>query len=272
MRTRHLELGRVGTVEVSRLALLVRRIDLGVRVLLARMAVKMIEFVVLGGRPVEEELGLAEDSTVAAFEATRPSIAPPAAAARPASMPRTTPESRPGAATDGDANAVQKAVRSAFDALPGGKRIENALRGSWLGHPLHPALTDAVTAGLTMSVVFDTLDPKNEKGIGKAADVSIAWALAWTLPTALAGAADYQSARGRARCIGVLHVLANTASTVFSVLSLLARGRGSRGAGRMWGLLAFTAVNVGAYLGGELVFDEGMSGEASENSSESLAA
>lgn len=175
-------------------------------------------------------------------------------------------------AIDETANAIQKTVRSTFAALPGGKAIEDALHGKWLGHPLHPALTDAVTAGLTMAVVFDALDPENERGLGTAADLSVGWAIAWTLPTALAGAADYQAARGRAQRLGVYHVIANTAASTCSVLSLVSRMKGRRSAGRTWGLLAFAAVNVGAYFGGELVYEEGMPADMASDASSALAA
>lgn len=111
---------------------------------------------------------------------------------------------------------------------------------------------------MTMAVVFDALEVAGARTFRPAADASLAFAFAWTFPTALAGAADWQFAGERARRIGMFHMAANAVSSVCTVISLNSRMRGRRRSGRMWALAAFGTLNVGAYLGGELVYDEGM--------------
>ena len=38
-----------------------------------------------------------------------------------------------------------------------GKWLQDFINGSWLGHPVHPVLTDVVIGGATLIVVFDLL-------------------------------------------------------------------------------------------------------------------
>src|SRR5262249_61572341 len=56
------------------------------------------------------------------------------------------------------AGAVQPAVIRAFKAGGrAGRKIKNFLHGSWNGHPLHPALTDAPLGAWTVAFVFDVM-------------------------------------------------------------------------------------------------------------------
>ena len=46
-------------------------------------------------------------------------------------------------ALDALAEPLRNAVHSAFDSAgPAGQTAKNALHGVWLGHPLHPVVTD----------------------------------------------------------------------------------------------------------------------------------
>jgi hypothetical protein len=57
------------------------------------------------------------------------------------------------------ADALQPAVHQAFDALgESGRTVKDALHGVWLGHPVHPALTDVPIGAWTTALVFDTLE------------------------------------------------------------------------------------------------------------------
>src|SRR5215472_4183084 len=54
---------------------------------------------------------------------------------------------------------LQDALRKAFrSGGPTGQKIKNALHGVWLGHPLHPALTDVPIGAWTAAMVFDAID------------------------------------------------------------------------------------------------------------------
>src|SRR5258705_361993 len=55
--------------------------------------------------------------------------------------------------------ALQKGIAAAFQAGGAvGHAIKNVLHGTWLGHPLHPVLTDIPLGAWTTALVFDTLD------------------------------------------------------------------------------------------------------------------
>lgn len=153
---------------------------------------------------------------------------------------------------------LQRVIAGNLGRLPASGAVQSALRGDWMGHPLHPALTDAVAAGLTMAVIFDALDAAGNARLRNAADISLAFGLVSAVPTALAGSADWQSAEGRARRLGLFHILANTTATSAGVASMVQRMRHRRAAGRLFALGAFAAVNVGAFIGGKLVYNEGM--------------
>jgi len=46
-------------------------------------------------------------------------------------------------ALDTIAQPLSQAIRSTFEtAGPAGQQVKDALHGVWLGHPLHPVLTD----------------------------------------------------------------------------------------------------------------------------------
>ena len=50
------------------------------------------------------------------------------------------------------ADVLQKAVRAAFPG-DGGREAKNLLHGTWLGHPLHPAITDVPLGAWTLALV-----------------------------------------------------------------------------------------------------------------------
>src|SRR5690606_8880973 len=85
------------------------------------------------------------------------------------------------------ATAVQGAARRAWQATgDSGRPLQDALHGRWLGHPLHPMLTDA-TIGFWMTASFlDTLEGFGKRSMAPAADVATAAGLLSSIPTALA--------------------------------------------------------------------------------------
>ena len=66
--------------------------------------------------------------------------------------------------------------------------LKDILSGTWIGHPLHPVLTDVVI-GSWVSAGFLDLFPT--KASSRAADKLILLGCASALPTAVAGASDW---------------------------------------------------------------------------------
>lgn len=160
---------------------------------------------------------------------------------------------------DGPAEAAQRRFRRLMATLPNGDAIEEGLRGrQWLGHPLHPLLTDVVVGAWTAAWVFDMAEMLGAKRLAPGADAAVALGLASSLPTALSGAADWNQTSGVARRLGLVHGSLNVLGTLLYSMSLINRIRGRRRAAHVWGHLGFGVASASAYLGGELVYDAGV--------------
>src|ERR1700754_3582342 len=70
---------------------------------------------------------------------------------------------------------LSAAVQGVYqDAGPAGQVVKNAAHGTWLGHPLHPVLTDIpIGAWMTAAVLDATEQRLADGGYGRAADVAI---------------------------------------------------------------------------------------------------
>jgi nitrite reductase/ring-hydroxylating ferredoxin subunit/uncharacterized membrane protein len=156
------------------------------------------------------------------------------------------------------ADALQPAVKEAFDALgPARRDVKNFLHGTWLGHPLHPVMTDIPLGAWTATLLLDALaDRRGRSGFARAADASLALGLAGAVGSAVTGLTDWSETDARPRRLGVAHAALNAGATLLFAASLLSRGRGRRGAGRGLAITGYLATIAAAYLGGELVYHE----------------
>jgi nitrite reductase/ring-hydroxylating ferredoxin subunit/uncharacterized membrane protein len=154
------------------------------------------------------------------------------------------------------ANAVQPAVKAFFDALgPRRRDIKNFLHGTWLGHPLHPVLTDLPLGAWTVTLLLDALEEAGP-GFGPAADASLALGLAGALGSAVTGLTDWSETDARPRRVGMAHAALNASATLLFAGSLLLRLSGRRATGRRLALTGYLATLAAAYLGGDLVYHE----------------
>jgi nitrite reductase/ring-hydroxylating ferredoxin subunit/uncharacterized membrane protein len=157
---------------------------------------------------------------------------------------------------------VQRAVAAAFAAGGvAGRAVKNFLHGTWLGHPLHPVLTDVPIGAWTTALVFDTLDAGShgwpwQRTVRRRADDAIAIGIVGALGAALAGLTDWQHTDGKARRTGLAHAMLNTLALGLYTGSLVMRRRGARGTGRALAGAGFTAMLASAWLGGRLVYRE----------------
>ena len=155
------------------------------------------------------------------------------------------------------AEKVQPKVQEAIGK--GGVGMRNALDGTWLGAPLHPALSDVPIGSWTAALIFDGLDAATgSKAIRNAADAALAMGIAGGLAAAVVGLSDWRYLRGGSRRMGVAHALLNGAGLDLSITSLVLRVRGRRNAGRLAFLAGYSLVWLGAHLGGELSYGYGL--------------
>jgi nitrite reductase/ring-hydroxylating ferredoxin subunit/uncharacterized membrane protein len=141
------------------------------------------------------------------------------------------------------------------EVVSSNRSLKDALSGTWLGHPLHPMLTDLPIGSWTSAFVLDIVG--GERG-RQAADALVGIGVLTALPTAAAGLSDWADTIGEERRIGTVHAGANVAALSLYSLSWLARRRGSRGLGVTLGFLGAAAATAGGYLGGHLVYRKGV--------------
>jgi nitrite reductase/ring-hydroxylating ferredoxin subunit/uncharacterized membrane protein len=133
--------------------------------------------------------------------------------------------------------------------------VKDGLSGTWIGHPLHPMLTDLPIGFWTSAMAVDFLGGKRGH---KAADRLVALGVLSAVPTAASGLSDWSDTIGEDRRLGVAHAAGNVVAVGLYSWSWVARKRGRRVKGVTLGVLGATAATVGAYLGGHLAWRKGV--------------
>lgn len=153
--------------------------------------------------------------------------------------------------------AAKKLGETIRNIVPRGG-VKDALSGTWLGHAVHPMLTDVVIGSFTSASLLDVLAPD---GGGQASERLIALGLVAYLPTAASGAndwADTEVVDDTIRRAGFVHATGNLVAATLYIASLRSRRRGQRGQGAALGLAGLTVLMGGGYLGGHLSLSKGV--------------
>jgi nitrite reductase/ring-hydroxylating ferredoxin subunit/uncharacterized membrane protein len=149
------------------------------------------------------------------------------------------------------------AVRNTFSSAgPAGQEIKNALHGVWLGHPLHPAITDVPIGSWTVAAALDVMEMRGDGQYRAGADAAVAIGLLASVPAALSGMTDWSETQGTPRRVGSVHGLLNLSAAALYTASYAARKAERRALGRWLGFAAYGLVCTSAYLGGELSFSQ----------------
>ena len=136
-------------------------------------------------------------------------------------------------------------------AVPEGP-AKDVLRGTPLGHPLHPALVAVPIGAWASATLFDLL------GDDAAARRLTAIGCMAALPAALAGGTDWLSTDGEQRRVGLVHAVLNDAALTCYALSWRARRRGARRRGLVLSLAGGGLLGAGGWLGGHLAYSLGV--------------
>jgi len=148
-------------------------------------------------------------------------------------------------------------IKDAFEAAgEQGQTVKNALHGVWLGHPLHPAITDVPVGSWTVAAAMDLLEMRGDSNYKSGADFAVLLGLLTAVPAAISGATDWSDTHGKAQRVGAVHGMLNLGAAALYAGSLAARRAERRGIGRALGFLGFGCVLVSAYLGGELSYSQ----------------
>ena len=150
---------------------------------------------------------------------------------------------------DEAADALAAAVNGAYEAAgPAKQPLKDALNGTWLGHALHPAITDVPIGAWTAALVLDAL------GERRGARIAVGVGLLGALGAAATGLTDWTDTYGKPRRVGVVHAALNGAATLLYGASWLAREK-AHGTGVVLSLLGYGVVSLSALYGGTMSLD-----------------
>jgi uncharacterized membrane protein len=155
-------------------------------------------------------------------------------------------------------DSVAKPAGRTVRKLLSGGTFKDALSGTWLGHAVHPMLTDVVIGSFTSATLLDLLGGEE---LGAASERLIAVGIAAYGPTALTGAndwADAEPADDAVRRAGLVHAGSNAMALGLYTASLVARRRGARRRGVLLAGIGWSVLGVGGYLGGHLTLSRGI--------------
>jgi nitrite reductase/ring-hydroxylating ferredoxin subunit/uncharacterized membrane protein len=150
------------------------------------------------------------------------------------------------------ARGIHSAVLAGDDLT---RTVADILHGSWLGHPLHPVLSDIPIGAWTLAEVFDAMAAAGGGSVAEhTADSLIAIGALAAVPTALTGLADYSAIREDAIAYAAAHGALNSAGLGLYLLSLWARSRKQRRLGVALSAAGLVSVAAAAWIGGDMVY------------------
>lgn len=126
------------------------------------------------------------------------------------------------------------------------------LRGDWMGHALHPLLTDLPIGFWTSAAVLDVVGGRRSRN---AAQRLIGLGLLCVPATATSGLVDYRDVPDRAtQRVGAVHAIGNTVAALLYYLSWRRRRHGHHLQGVVLGFAGGGVASVTGYLGGHMSF------------------
>lgn len=136
-----------------------------------------------------------------------------------------------------------------------GRTIADLLHGTWLGHPLHPLLTDVTIGAWVSGVTLDLLSKlTGRRNMREAADTLVTLGTLSAVPTALAGITDYSTIKRQAVGTGAAHGVLNSLALTCFTLSVAARRNDDRDRGFLLSAVGLGLSMLSAWLGGDLVY------------------
>lgn len=128
--------------------------------------------------------------------------------------------------------------------------VKTLFNGTWLGHPVHPAITDVPIGAFLVAVVLDLV------GEPTAAFWAIVIGQLAFLASALTGIADFSDTDGTARTRATTHGTIMVIGGAFTAASLILRQGGTVEGPTQTILLivGFLVIAAGAFVGGDVVY------------------
>lgn len=128
--------------------------------------------------------------------------------------------------------------------------VKDFLNGTWLGHPVHSAVTDVPIGGLTVALILEVV------GQPVAADVAVLVSVLAMVAAAVTGLADYSDTERTARMRATVHSMVMIVALVLFAISLLIRAGNppDRTVAVALLVIGYVVISVGAAIGGDLVY------------------
>lgn len=141
------------------------------------------------------------------------------------------------------------------------RHLKSLLNGTWLGHPLHPVMTDIPITAWMLTAVFDIIWLiAHPTWAAYGAFVTVIVGLLGAFGAIVTGLTDWSDTYGAERRIGLNHALYNACATLLYLVSFILRllaGPGDGIAAAILGIAGLASVFYAAYLGGDMVFAKG---------------
>jgi uncharacterized membrane protein len=189
-------------------------------------------------------------------------------------MDATTPHSNNEPRAVNDAAAAPNWLRGTIASLEGSDTIDrtfptleraaapvsrgraaSVLRGEWLGHALHPLLTDLPLGCWVSAGMLDVFGGRRSR---RSAQRLVGAGLLMVPPTVASGLSEWTMLRDpRTRRVGAVHAIGNTFVALAYYRSWRARRRGHHARGVALGLVGGGLGWLTGYLGGHLSFARG---------------
>src|SRR3954452_25580063 len=163
----------------------------------------------------------------------------------PPPMVRWTLRLEEATALDRWVRRIEPSIRSAFGTGP----RASLLRGQWVGHALHPMLTDVVLGTWTSATI---LDLSGAPGSAAAAQRLVGTGLLAVGPTAWTGWAEWSAAGPREKRVGLVHAATNAVVIGTYAAPQVARRQARHGTAARMALVGSPLSGAGASLAGPL--------------------
>src|SRR5690625_2423397 len=106
-----------------------------------------------------------------------------------------------------DLDSISKPLSDVVSKVTAPDAVKNALSGTWLGHQLHPMLTDLPIGAWSMA---SALDLTSRGTMPKASERLVGLGILTAVPAALSGASDWSESYGKEQRLGLVHALGNS--------------------------------------------------------------
>jgi nitrite reductase/ring-hydroxylating ferredoxin subunit/uncharacterized membrane protein len=151
---------------------------------------------------------------------------------------------------------VSTAIHNAI--LAGGeptRTLADILHGTWLGHPLHPILTDITIGAWTLGSAFDVVAAVTQSDAARdTADQLTTIGTVSAIPTAITGLVDYSTFPDHSANTATWHGLLNIVNFGLYAMSVRERRRGNRSRAIAYSATGMVLTGISSWLGAHLVY------------------